>query len=200
MRTKTISSTAFAATLLVLAFAASGLVNPASAQQQKFTAKLSGNTEVPPVNTAGAGLASFQLSADGKSLNYQLNVTKMSSVMGAHIHNGKQGQNGPVVAGLFNPTMSGPATGAVNGQLSKGTITSTDLTGPLGGKQVSDLVNLLKSGGAYVNVHTTQNQNGEIRGQITSGTASSASTATATTAATTTTPPPSPSTSSTPKY
>jgi hypothetical protein len=27
----------------------------------------------------------------------------------------------------------------------------------------------MKSGGAYVNVHTNQNQNGEIRGQIMSG-------------------------------
>ena len=44
----------------------------------------------------------------------------MNSVMGAHIHSGKQGQNGPVVAGLFNAAMSGRPTGAVNGQLSKG--------------------------------------------------------------------------------
>jgi len=93
--------------------------------------------------------------------------------MGAHIHAGKEGQNGPMVAGLFNPTMSGPATGAVNGQLSKGTIKSADLTGPMGGKQLSDLVNLLKTGGGYVNVHTTQNQNGEIRGQVSSGNATS---------------------------
>jgi hypothetical protein len=27
----------------------------------------------------------------------------------------------------------------------------------------------MKNGGAYVNVHTNQNQNGEIRGQIMSG-------------------------------
>ena len=62
--------------------------------------------------------------------------------------------------------MSGPPTGLVNGQLTKGTITSVDLVGSLAGKQMSDLVNLMKSGGAYVNVHTTTNQNGEIRGQI----------------------------------
>ena len=34
---------------------------------------------------------------------------------------------------------------------------------------ISDLVDLMKNGGAYVNVHTNQNQNGEIRGQIMSG-------------------------------
>ena len=48
----------------------------------------------------------------------------------------------------------------------KGTITSSDLKGPLAGKQISDLVNIIKGGQAYVNVHTEQNKNGEIRGQI----------------------------------
>ena len=66
--------------------------------------------------------------------------------------------------------MSGPPTGAVNGQLSKGTITSADLQGPLTGKHISDLVKLLKTGGAYINVHTSKNQDGEIRGQVSSGT------------------------------
>ncbi len=52
-----------------------------------------------------------------------------------------------------------PATG-------KGTITSSNLQGPMAGKQISDLVNLIKSGQSYVNVHTEKNKNGEIRGQI----------------------------------
>ena len=86
--------------------------------------------------------------------------------MAVHIHSGKPGQTGDPVAGLFNPFMSEPPTGLVNGQLTKGTITSTDLVGSLAGKQISDLVNLIKSGSAYVNVHTSNNQNGEIRGQI----------------------------------
>ena len=159
----------FAAILLILGVTAAGLINSASAQQ-KFTIKLSGSNEVPAINTAGKGVAIFQLSPDGKSLNYQLDLTKMNGVMGAHIHSGKQGENGPVLAGLFNAAMSGPPTGAVNGQLSKGTITSADLQGPLAGKHISDLLNLLKTGGAYINVHTSKNQDGEIRGQVSSGT------------------------------
>lgn len=86
--------------------------------------------------------------------------------MGAHIHIGKQGQNGPVVAGLFNPNMSGPPTGKVNGLLAKGTITQSDLQGPLTGHPMDDLEHLLASHGAYANVHTQNHQNGEIRGQI----------------------------------
>jgi len=159
-------SIGFAATLLILGVAAASFVNSVSAQQQKFAATLSGGNEVPPVANHGSGVANFQLSADRKLLGYQVNVTNMNNVMGAHIHSGKQGENGPVVAGLFNTNMSGPPTEIVNGQLSNGSITSTDLQGPLVGKQISGLVNLIKIGEVYVNVHTTQNQNGELRGQI----------------------------------
>ena len=103
-------------------------------------------------------------------MNYVLKVRNIHSVIGVHIQNGNAQQNGPVVLILFgNPTMTGPPTGAVNGVLSKGTSTASDLKGPLAGKQLSDLVNLIKSGNAYVNVHTTQNPKGEIRGQLTAG-------------------------------
>ena len=154
----------------MLGVATAGLTTTIFAQQNpnNFSAILSGSNEVPPVTTTGSGIAIFQLSAVGHQLiiNYQLNLINMSGVTGAHIHNRKQGENGPVVAGLFNPSMSGPATGAINGQLKAATLTSSDLTGPLAGKQITDLVDMIRSGGAYVNIHTTQNQNGEVRGQI----------------------------------
>ena len=54
--------------------------------------------------------------------------------------------------------------------MGNGTITSSDLQqGPLVGKQISDLVNLMNNGQAYVNLHTQQNMNGEIRGQVMPG-------------------------------
>jgi hypothetical protein len=54
----------------------------------------------------------------------------------------------------------------MNGMLSKGNITASDLVGPLKGKQMSDLVKLINDGQAYANVHTEPNPKGEIRGQI----------------------------------
>jgi hypothetical protein len=123
-------------------------------QSQAFTAKLTGKDEVPPVNTQATGTPQFQLSSDGKEINYDLTTTNLNGFMMAHIHQGKAGENGQPVAPL---------------QMGKGKITSSDLQGPLAGKQISDLVDLMKNGGAYTNVHTQQNQNGEIRGQITSG-------------------------------
>ena len=56
--------------------------------------------------------------------------------------------------------------GKSNGVLAEGTITSANLTGPLAGKTIKDLINVMRSGNAYVNVHTKQNPAGEIRGQI----------------------------------
>lgn len=144
--------------------------NPVTAQpqaQQKFTAKLSGGNGVPPINTPASGVAKFNLSSSGKSISYIVNVANMNSIIGAHIHSGNARQNGPIVLILYgNPTMTNPPTGKVNGMLSKGNATASDLKGPLAGKQMSDLLNLIKTGNAYVNVHTTQNPKGEIRGQI----------------------------------
>jgi hypothetical protein len=47
-----------------------------------------------------------------------------------------------------------------------GNLRADNLEGPLAGKQITDLIKMIKDGNAYVNVHTVQNPNGEIRGQI----------------------------------
>ena len=154
------------AIISALAFAALGIIAiitqqqpTAYAQQQQqsqtFMAKLTGRDEVPPVDTLATGMAQFQLSSDGKEINYDLSATNLNGFMMAHIHQGKTGENGqPVTAPL---------------SMGKEKITSSDLQGSSTGKQISDLFDLMKNGGAYVNVHTQQHQNGEIRGQIMSG-------------------------------
>ena len=119
-----------------------------------FKAELTGNDETPPGDTSASGNALFQLSSDGTKLTYWLNVKDLKGFTMAHIHQGKAGGNGEPVAEL---------------SMGKGTITSSDLKGPLEGKQISDLVKMIKSGEAYVNVHTQKNQMGELRGQVMSG-------------------------------
>jgi CHRD domain len=155
-----------ATALLIFGAAVNGFINYASAQQQQFTAKLSGKNEVPPVTTPATGIATFIVSQDGTSLHYVLSVSDITGVMGAHLHAGPSTQNGPAIAGLFDPSMAGHPTGKVRGSLSKGIIRTSNLTGPLAGKELSDLILLIKTGNTYVNVHTTQNRGGEIRGQL----------------------------------
>jgi len=154
----------------LLVITASGIVatiaNTAFAQQQHFTAKLSSDNEVPPVTSKASGIATFDLNAAGTQMKYALNVTDIDHVIAAHIHMAKSTENGPIVVNLFIPAK---ATGKVTGSLAQSSINSTSLIGPLKGKQMPDLISLMKNGQAYVNVHTAQNPPGEVRGTITVG-------------------------------
>lgn len=137
-------------------------------QQQKFTAKLMGSEEVPPKsNTKATGNAEFLPSANGTMIDYSVNITNIDNVTIAHIHAGKTGENGPILVRLFKSAT--PYVFRVIGGsylLAQGNLTSSDLQGLLDSKKISDLVNIMKNGQLYVNVHTDQNTNGEIRGQI----------------------------------
>jgi CHRD domain-containing protein len=141
-------------------------LEPALAQvEQKFTAKLSGQDEVPPTNTKAAGTAELTPNSNGEIMSYTVDVNNIDKVTMADIHQGKKGENGPVVVTLIRFKSLTP-TGPVNGQLAQGNISSSRLEGPLKGKQISDLTKLIDDNDAYVNVHTKLNPNGEIRGQI----------------------------------
>lgn len=130
------------------------------AQNEKFNAKLSGQEEVPPVQTTTSGMAWFKPMQD--KVWFKINVTDMQGVTQAHIHTGKQGENGPPVVTLYKSDTPQP----INGKLAYGNITANLLEGPMKGKQISDLTTAMSNGSTYVNVHTEKYPNGEIRGQI----------------------------------
>jgi hypothetical protein len=48
----------------------------------------------------------------------------------------------------------------------KGNISKASLIGPMQNKTLADLLYLIINGTAYVNIHTENNPDGEIRGQI----------------------------------
>jgi hypothetical protein len=131
-------------------------------QTEPFSAMLSGGEEVPPVDTAATGVASFTVEG-GESIKYDVNVTGMNKVTAAHIHNAPKGENGEVVATLFKADSS---TGQISGSLANGSITASNLEGQMQGSPFRDIIRALERGEAYVNVHTEENPNGEIRGQI----------------------------------
>jgi len=131
-------------------------------QSEPFSAMLSGGEEVPPVDTAATGVASFTLEG-GESIKYDVNVTGMDKVTAAHIHNAPKGENGEVVVTLFK---ADSPTGQISGSLANGSITASNLEGQMQGSPFRDIIRALERGEAYVNVHTEKNPNGEIRGQI----------------------------------
>lgn len=166
-----------------LVTAASG----ASPSPPEFVAVLNGENQVPTRETPATGKALFTLNEIEKAIEYKLTVSKIENVVAAHIHLGKPGEEGPIVAVLTGP--SPPGKGPKEGVLAKGAITASGLEGPLRpaarGTQheedddalFAELVSAMQKGEAYVNVHTDLGwapaaprpgnfQEGEIRGQI----------------------------------
>lgn len=128
---------------------------------------LSGDEEVPVRDTDAQGQAIFQVSKDGSSISYKLIVANIENVTQAHIHLAPAGANGGIVAWLYPaapPSQLIP--GRTQGILGEGEITASSLVGTLMGRPLSALLDAMRNGGAYVNVHTSQFPPGEIRGQI----------------------------------
>ncbi len=139
------------------------LANFPASPNQGFAADLAGANEVPPVSTVGTGQAVFTLSPDGNVLHFKVAVSNVANATLSHIHMAPAGVNGPIVVDLFlGPTK----VGRFSGVLAEGDITSANLKGPLLGLPLSHLIENMSAGGTYVNVHTTQNPGGEIRGQV----------------------------------
>lgn len=171
--------------LVALAAAAAtltiALASVTAAAPEMFVTPLSGEEEVPVRDTLARGAAVFQVSADGSEVSYRLIAANIDNVVQAHIHfPAPEGANAGVVAWLFPeagpPALTGP-TGPQDGVLATGTITAGDLVGALAGQPLSALIDALRSGNAYVNVHTNDGDatpntgpgdfpGGEIRGQI----------------------------------
>lgn len=127
----------------------------------KFRAHLSGDEEVPPVETNAQGEATFSFDDDLDSLDFKLNVANIDDVVAAHIHCAPEGVNGPVGVTLFS---GGPVS--PNGTLAEGTVAEPDDGNGCGWEDMADVQRAMKNGYAYVNVHTVEHPPGEIRGQV----------------------------------
>lgn len=161
------------------AITAIAVVGPSSSSSSslsgdQFSARLSGDNEVPQVNTDATGRIRLVVNSQQDALDYQISLSNLNGIVtGAHIHSGGSGINGPIVAnlnvhGAFASASAGGGGGgsATTSTSTGGTVTSADLKGPLAGKQISGLIKLIEDGKAYVNVHTDKNPDGEIRGQL----------------------------------
>ncbi|MQB01726.1 MAG: CHRD domain-containing protein [Actinobacteria bacterium] len=124
-----------------------------------FVAPMSGDEEVPRVDTQASGVAKFKLREEG--LVFKVNVANIEDVVASHIHCGAVGVNGPVGVTLF---AGGPVS--VSGTLAEGVITAPDADNDCGWTDLEAVVTALESGDTYVNVHTVANPGGEIRGQV----------------------------------
>lgn len=114
-----------------------------------YRATLDGLQEVPLVLTNATGLGVFNLSLDKQNLMYWVTVEGLSGpITGAHLHMGSAGTNGGVVVDLSPNIMGNSIVGMA------------DVSG------VAGFSSDLEAGDIYVNIHTANNPDGEIRGQL----------------------------------
>ena len=136
----------------------------AQAQTITFTANLHGGNEVPGVSTGSAGTAVVTWNTTTKAGTYRVDVYNMPvATTASHIHAGAAGVNGPVIV---NFTV--PAGGISNDYALSGTFGCTDVVvrAPQGINSCEDFEQAIMLGNTYVNVHSTVNGGGEIRGQL----------------------------------
>lgn len=146
---------ALTAAIVAIGVAACDGDGPVAPPTESYTAALNGANEVAPpdlVATNATGTAT--ITVNGNVLSYTLTTTGFAAgttapaggtSLPAHIHNGAAGVNGQVMVGL---------TATVNGTAS-GTVTVVD-----------SVLAKMRTGNAYVNVHTSNRNAGEIRGQL----------------------------------
>ena len=156
------STLAIAISLTVLV--SLSLVDQTFAAKYPYKAQLSGQNEVPKTESSATGEAEFTAPAND-TIKYRVNVTGISNATMAHIHMGKAGENGAPVVDLLNtPTSKDKDT--AYGMIFRGNISDSSLKGALQGKTLDDLAAAMDSGDTYVNVHTAEHPDGEIRGQL----------------------------------
>lgn len=150
-------------TVLLLAVLAAA---PAFAGLHRFLfAALSGFDEVPAVLSPARGAFTALLRDD--SIDYRLSYRDTIGVpVQAHIHFGQKDVNGGVVAFLCGgPTPPCGPEGAT-GTIDASSVVAGAAAQGLAAGDFDGLVTAIRTGNAYVNVHTDVFPNGEIRGQI----------------------------------
>lgn len=162
--------------LVAAAFALAA--SSASSAETAFTATLSGSEHVPEaIQTDATGNLEFVVSADGRKVRYVVTLKDMLNVAAADVHLGPVGANGPLVVKLFPTRGATTKKGPFSGVLAEGTFDASDLIGPLAGADLEELLEQVRTGNAYINVHTSDGLDppnsgpgdyrlGEIRGQI----------------------------------
>lgn len=161
---------------------ASTHVGWAQSEKKKLKAKLEGFQEVPVVSSTGQGELEVRINGRGNTatIDYELTYSGLEGdIVQAHLHVAQKGVNGGIVAFLCaNPTtlpLPSPPSGTPSCPSPGGTVTGTLDAGdivPLAQGQgfaageMGEVVEALRAGVVYGNLHTTFVPSGEVRGQL----------------------------------
>jgi hypothetical protein len=142
-----------------------------------FNVSLSGYEETPQaLSTTGNGEFHARISEDGSEISYELSYSALEgNVTQAHIHFGAVGQTGGIslwLCGNSPPTTPPPGTQPCPAPPTTitGTLTAANVVGPAGqgitAGQFEEILQAMRNGTTYVNVHSSLYPGGEIRSQI----------------------------------
>jgi hypothetical protein len=132
---------------------------------------LSGHNEVPAVHTAGHGKLTLTVNGNN-TLSFELTYSGLNAAASAsHVHFGQPNVNGGV-SFFFCGGGGKPAcpAGTSSTATVTGTVAAADVLAlPSQGLAAGDfaaIVQEIRAGFTYANVHTSQSPGGEIRGQL----------------------------------
>jgi hypothetical protein len=137
-----------------------------------FKTDLTGFREDPlALSTTGNGEFQAKINNRGDAIDWSLTFGDLEgSAQQAHIHIGQPSQSGGIAVFFCTNLGNGPAgTPAcpASGTLT-GTVHAGDVVGPTGqgitAGQLAEVINAIRTGAAYVNVHSSLYPTGEIRG------------------------------------
>ena len=164
-----------------------------SGDQEVFTPATPGAPT--PADSHAQGQAIMQIAPNGDSFDYKLIVSNIDNVVQAHIHCAPAGVNGPIVVWFYpsktaTGALTGP-TGRQDGVLIEDTIAPANVrtftanaannaacpVATPGAPTFAEILDKMRSGNAYVNVHTNDGvaptnsgpgdfPGGEVRGQF----------------------------------
>jgi hypothetical protein len=161
--------------LVLLAVVVGGIAcsSSTSGLQTAYMATLNNSSIVPDTVTPSGGAATFTLNVSGNTISGTLSITTdpaaPDSFTVGHIHTGAAGSNGAILLNLCGTAYGLPACrGNINWTYTSPT-SSTAMPGSAGAESYSAFITALGGGTqntAYVQLHSTQDAGGEIRGQI----------------------------------
>jgi hypothetical protein len=171
--------------LIAVVLGAQGLVaaDDDDRNSRSLRARLSGYEETPSISSTGTGTFRATISRDETSIEYELRFSGLEgTVTQSHIHIAQRGVSGGISMWLCGTeALPGPAgtprcnaTEPSSEGMVTGVLTAEDVIGPNAGAnpqgiapgEFAEALRAIRAGFAYVNVHSSRNGPGEVRGQI----------------------------------
>lgn len=168
---------------LVLIAAAAVGDNNHNRHNERIFAELKPTNEVPALSSTARGRFKASVDEDNQTISYELSYEGLqATALQAHIHIGQPGVNGGISVFLCGnapnvpaaPAPQPPACPAAPATVT-GELTAADIIGPAPQgidptsntvNEFDELVDMLRRGLGYANVHSARFPGGEVRGQV----------------------------------